>query len=122
MGIAPPYRAKQDGTAVSASEIKTFDPHRRPDVEPFPPGHIWTPSGGPRAFLPLLGESRARGEGADELFAGDGYYREIADDVELREELLTTIRGLHIGGLQRSTGSPTPPDSNREHRFWISTS
>jgi asparagine synthase (glutamine-hydrolysing) len=41
------------------------------------------------------------GEGADELFAGYSYYGRISSEEELHEELLTTIRGMHIGGLQR---------------------
>lgn len=243
MGIAPLYWARQDGTVVFASEIKAFDPHRRPDVEPFPPGHVWTPTSGLRPFRPLpalagapppvpeggdepgeavfatirdtliaaverlldadvpvgallsggldssivtaiaaraarregrrfptfavglegsedllaarqvadaLGTDHSErvythaelidwvpevirviesfdpslvhssvpnllvsklaarsvkvvliGEGADELFAGYEYYGEITDDSRLHEELLSTIRGLHIGGLQR---------------------
>jgi asparagine synthase (glutamine-hydrolysing) len=41
------------------------------------------------------------GEGADELFAGYSHYGELETGEELHEELLDTIRGLHIGGLQR---------------------
>ncbi len=242
MGIAPLYWARHDGTAVFASELKAFDPHRRPEVEPFPPGHVWTPEDGLTPFRVLTGTTptavpgdsgeeppeevlagvrdalieaverflsadvgvgallsggldssivtaiaarhahrtgqrfptfsvgladsadlvaarevadalgtdhhervytddelidwvpevirviesfdpslvhssvpnllvsklAARtvkvvliGEGADELFAGYGYYSEIDSDTELHEELLSTIHGLHIGGLQR---------------------
>jgi asparagine synthase (glutamine-hydrolysing) len=41
------------------------------------------------------------GEGADELFAGYAHYGDIDDPGRLHDELLATIRGLHIGGLQR---------------------
>lgn len=41
------------------------------------------------------------GEGADELFAGYAHYADIEDHEELRDELLATLEGLHIGGLQR---------------------
>lgn len=41
------------------------------------------------------------GEGADELFAGYDYYRDIADD-ELEAELLRGLRGLHDLNLQRA--------------------
>jgi asparagine synthase (glutamine-hydrolysing) len=41
------------------------------------------------------------GEGADELFAGYSHWGELETGEELQRELLETIRGLHIGGLQR---------------------
>jgi len=41
------------------------------------------------------------GEGADELFAGYSHLSEIEDSDELQQELLDTLSGLHIGGLQR---------------------
>jgi asparagine synthase (glutamine-hydrolysing) len=41
------------------------------------------------------------GEGADELFAGYAHYGEIEAADDLQAELIDTIRGLHIGGLQR---------------------
>jgi asparagine synthase (glutamine-hydrolysing) len=41
------------------------------------------------------------GEGADELFAGYAHYGQIRSHEELHDELVATIRGLHIGGLQR---------------------
>ncbi|MEX2626222.1 MAG: asparagine synthase (glutamine-hydrolyzing), partial [Ilumatobacteraceae bacterium] len=41
------------------------------------------------------------GEGADELFAGYAHYGQIRSDTELHDELVATIAGLHIGGLQR---------------------
>jgi asparagine synthase (glutamine-hydrolysing) len=41
------------------------------------------------------------GEGADELFAGYSHYAELDAPEELHEELVDTIKGLHIGGLQR---------------------
>ena len=41
------------------------------------------------------------GEGADELFAGYSHYGRHESAEALHEELLETIGGLHIGGLQR---------------------
>jgi asparagine synthase (glutamine-hydrolysing) len=41
------------------------------------------------------------GEGADELFAGYAHYGQIRSHEALHDELLATIEGLHIGGLQR---------------------
>lgn len=42
------------------------------------------------------------GEGADELFAGYGYMRALADPAELHAELVRSIEGLHNLNLQRS--------------------
>jgi asparagine synthase (glutamine-hydrolysing) len=41
------------------------------------------------------------GEGADELFAGYAYYGEIEEHTELHAELVTTLEGLHAGGMHR---------------------
>ncbi|MEX2619884.1 MAG: asparagine synthase-related protein, partial [Egibacteraceae bacterium] len=56
----------------------------------------------------LLAELAARhvkvvltGEGADELFAGYEYLREISDAGELHEELVRSVAGLHHLNLQR---------------------
>lgn len=46
LGIAPLYWAQRGGTVLFASELKAFDEEWRPAVEPFPPGHVWTPDGG----------------------------------------------------------------------------
>jgi asparagine synthase (glutamine-hydrolysing) len=46
LGIAPLYWAERGGTVLFASELKAFDEDWRPAVEPFPPGHVWTPDGG----------------------------------------------------------------------------
>jgi asparagine synthase (glutamine-hydrolysing) len=52
LGVAPLYWARRDGSAVFASELKAFDEEWLPDVEPFPPGHCWTPAEGLREWLP----------------------------------------------------------------------
>jgi asparagine synthase (glutamine-hydrolysing) len=41
------------------------------------------------------------GEGADELYAGYSHLEQHDTATSLHEELLETIQGLHIGGLQR---------------------
>jgi asparagine synthase (glutamine-hydrolysing) len=51
-GVAPLYWARRDGTVLFASEMKAFDEDWRAAVEPFPPGHAWTPDGGLRAWRP----------------------------------------------------------------------
>lgn len=45
-GLAPLYWARRGSTTVFASEMKAFDPDWLGDVEPFPPGHTWTPQKG----------------------------------------------------------------------------
>lgn len=68
LGLAPLYWARRDGTVVFASEMKAFDEDWRPAVEPFPPGHTWTPRdglvAGPQApaGAPVLLKSRRRDE------------------------------------------------------------
>lgn len=65
VGVAPLYWARRDATVVFASELKAFDPDWRGDLEPFPPGHAWTPDEGLRmlapfpASAPVLMRSRA---------------------------------------------------------------
>ena len=46
LGIAPLYWARRGETVLFASELKAFDDEWRPAVEPFPPGHTWTPDDG----------------------------------------------------------------------------
>src|SRR5690606_17280248 len=46
IGIAPLYWSRHDETVIFGSELKAFDPDRRASVEPFPPGHVWTPDEG----------------------------------------------------------------------------
>ena len=46
LGLAPLYWARRDGTVLFASELKAFPETWRGTVEPFPPGHAWTPDGG----------------------------------------------------------------------------
>src|SRR5690625_544747 len=41
------------------------------------------------------------GEGADELFAGYSHYGDHDSGEALHEDLLATLEGMHIGGLQR---------------------
>jgi asparagine synthase (glutamine-hydrolysing) len=52
IGVAPLYWARRDGTVVFSSELKAFDEDWRGDLEPFPPGHAWTPGEGLRALGP----------------------------------------------------------------------
>lgn len=68
LGISPLYWARRGETVLFASELKAFDEEWRPHVEPFPPGHTWTPDAGlipGPAFpgtSPVLLKSRAPSE------------------------------------------------------------
>lgn len=68
LGIAPLYWARRGDTTLFASEMKAFDEDWRAFVEPFPPGHSWTPSEGlvedpgVVATTPVLLQSRAANE------------------------------------------------------------
>ncbi len=46
VGIKPLYWARRNGSVRFASEMHAFEPEWRPHVEPFPPGHAWTPEDG----------------------------------------------------------------------------
>lgn len=46
LGLAALYWVRDGDTVLFASELKAFDEALRPDVEPFPPGHVWTPEDG----------------------------------------------------------------------------
>lgn len=65
LGIAPLYWARRGGTVLFASELKAFDEDWLAEVEPFPPGHVWTPGDGLQAgpafpaATPVLLNSRA---------------------------------------------------------------
>ncbi len=50
VGIKPLYWSRRDGQVRFASEMHAFEPDWQPDVEPFPPGHSWTPEDGLERF------------------------------------------------------------------------
>jgi asparagine synthase (glutamine-hydrolysing) len=65
IGVAPLYWVRRGGTVVLASELKAFDEDWRDELEPFPPGHAWSPDDGLQmlspfpASAPVLMRSRA---------------------------------------------------------------
>ncbi|MER7115068.1 asparagine synthase (glutamine-hydrolyzing) [Saccharomonospora azurea] len=97
MGIAPLYWAHHGGTTVFASELKAFDPQRRPDVEPFPPGHVWTPREGLTPFR-VLADTTATGMRADTDH----------EPSEPPEEVLAAIRDTLIGAVERLLVADVP--------------
>lgn len=52
LGVAPLYWSRRGDTVVFASELKAFEDEWRRSVEPFPPGHAWTPEDGLVAWRP----------------------------------------------------------------------
>lgn len=68
LGIAPLYWSRHGDTVLFASELKAFEGEWRAAVEPFPPGHAWSPDEGlvgwrpaPSA-APVLLRSRRRSD------------------------------------------------------------
>ncbi|GAA4836805.1 asparagine synthase B [Garicola koreensis] len=65
LGLAPMYWVRKDDTVLFASEMAAFDKELRPHIEPFPPGHVWTPEAGLKPIrqfpgtTPVLLQSRA---------------------------------------------------------------
>lgn len=68
LGLAPLYWVRTDDAVLFASEMIAFDVALRPRIEPFPPGHVWTPEDGLTEFrefpgaTPVLLQSRAPDE------------------------------------------------------------
>jgi asparagine synthase (glutamine-hydrolysing) len=100
IGIAPLYWVRDGDTVVFASEIKAFDPDRRDRVEPFPPGHTWTPEDGLSRVheLPTSRSASVRGLVGDE--------HGIAD--EPPEALFTAIRETLIAAVERCMDVEVP--------------
>ncbi|GEL19761.1 asparagine synthase (glutamine-hydrolyzing) [Pseudonocardia asaccharolytica] len=96
MGIAPLYWARQDHLVIFGSELKAFDPDRRPAVEPFPPGHFWTPADGLRAFRSL-----PKVEPVSPAANSD-------PDAEPSEDVLATIRNRLISSVERLMVTDVP--------------
>lgn len=90
IGISPLYWTGPGDTVVFGSELKAFDPDRRPDVEPFPPGHVWTPDEGLREFRSLPEVEPVIAAAASEPEA------EPSDDVlaMIRERLIAAVERL----------------------------
>ncbi|WP_237249185.1 asparagine synthase-related protein [Spelaeicoccus albus] len=74
------------------ASLESFDPTL---VHSAVPNHLVSQLASRHVSIVLVGE------GADELFAGYSHYGRYESGVALHEELLATIAGMHIGGLQR---------------------
>ncbi len=107
LGIAPLYWARRGDTTVFASELKAFDEEWRELVEPFPPGHAWTPEDGlvpgPRfpGAAPVLLKSRAPEEDPPE-WVFDALRETIIRAVERSLDAAVPVGVLLSGGLDSS--------------------
>ncbi|MHA6616621.1 asparagine synthase (glutamine-hydrolyzing) [Pseudonocardia sp. DLS-67] len=96
MGICPLYWVRHDDTVIFGSELKAFDPDRRASIEPFPPGHVWTPADGLRPFRSL-----PRVEPVDPAASSD-------PETEPSEDVLAAIRDRLIGSVERLMTTDVP--------------
>lgn len=129
-GIAPLYWVRDDDTVIFASELKAFDPERRPHVEPFPPGHTWTPGDGLQQFRDL---PERRPPQVAELIAGVEHAAEPPDEVltAIRDELITAVDrnmraevpvgALLSGGLDSSLVTTIAAQLAREQGWTLPT-
>lgn len=99
IGIAPLYWVRDADTVVFASELKAFDPDRRDRVEPFPPGHRWTPEAGLERFREL---PPRRSPAVVELL------RETAEAEEPPPEVLAAIRDTLVRAVERCLRAEVP--------------
>ncbi|MBW3579293.1 MAG: asparagine synthase B [Actinobacteria bacterium] len=87
----------------TAEEAVAVLPHVVERLESYEPSLVR--SAVPNYFLAELAARTCKvvltGEGADELFAGYAYLRDITGESELHRELVATVEGLHNLNLQR---------------------
>jgi asparagine synthase (glutamine-hydrolysing) len=102
LGIVPLYWVREDETVLFASELKAFDPVRRNAVEPFPPGHTWTPQDGLQPFRTL---PEPRSAALAELIGGPS---DIEDSEEPPELVLAAIRDTLVRAVERAMTADVP--------------
>lgn len=102
VGIKPLYWARLGTTVLFASEMKAFDPAHRHRVEPFPPGHYWSPSTGLVRFARVApGETVL--DGSAEVAAFTGRLRAaLVASVEMQMMGDVPVGVLLSGGLDSS--------------------
>ena len=107
LGIAPLYWARRGETVLFASELAAFDEDWRAEVEPFPPGHAWTPeegliSGAPfPGAAPVLLQSRAPEE-EPPPWVFDALRETIVRSVEVALDAGVPVGVLLSGGVDSS--------------------
>jgi asparagine synthase (glutamine-hydrolysing) len=87
VGIKPLYWAQRNGAVRFASEMHAFDPEWQAAVEPFPPGHSWTPEDGLRRFASAVPAAREPVTDREELLTGT------------RETLVRAVRQQMMGDV-----------------------
>ena len=87
VGIKPLYWAQRNGAVRFASEMHAFDPEWQELVEPFPPGHSWTPEDGLRRFASAVPAAREPVTDREELLTGT------------RETLVRAVRQQMMGDV-----------------------
>jgi asparagine synthase (glutamine-hydrolysing) len=87
VGIKPLYWARRNGAVRFASEMHAFDPEWQAFVEPFPPGHSWTPEDGLQRFASAVPAPREPVAGREELLTGT------------RETLVRAVRQQMMGDV-----------------------
>jgi asparagine synthase (glutamine-hydrolysing) len=87
VGIKPLYWAQRNGAVRFASEMHAFDPEWQASVEPFPPGHSWTPEDGLQRFASAIPAAGEPVTDRDELLTGT------------RETLVRAVRQQMMGDV-----------------------
>jgi len=126
LGVAPLYWARRGDTVVFASELKAFDEDWRAEIEPFPPGHIWTPTdgltSGPRfpASTPVILTSRAPHE-EPPAWVFDAIRDSIIRSVERSLDAVVPIGVLLSGGVDSSIVTAIAAKYAAEHGWTLPT-
>jgi asparagine synthase (glutamine-hydrolysing) len=102
-----------------ASELKAFDDDWLPEVEPFPPGHSWTPDGGLQEWLPPPGGAslQLRGGGVDEeppAWVFDAIRAALVRAVEQARDAEVPVGAFLSGGLDSSIVTAIAARATRE--------
>src|SRR5690606_26505468 len=108
LGLAPLYWARTGGTTIFASEMKAFAVDQLGDVEPFPPGHTWTPEDGliagpafPSSGVPILLKSRGPEEDSP-AWLFDAVRETLVRSVDRARETDVPVGVLLSGGVDSS--------------------
>lgn len=88
LGAKPLYWARRDHTVVLASEMGAFDEAWRPEVEVFPPGHVWSETSGLQQYA--------------------GVHPGPQDEIQDRSEALSLIRSTLVQAVRERLTADVP--------------